>query len=77
MEEITQEQRKQALATITVTLVDGMFDKNDKWISEEVIFEDVMGYAVKDECLFVLRAGNITTVIPIREIEKFERKENQ
>ena len=77
MEEITQEQRKAALFTIVVTLVDGMFDKNGKWISEEEIFEDARGYGVRDDIMYITSESGITTGIPVREIEKFTVKGNQ
>lgn len=77
MDEITNEQRKQALATIVITLVDGMFDKNDKWISEEDIYEDVRSYGIQHEVFLITREDGSTVGIPLREIEKFVVKGNQ
>lgn len=77
MEEITNEQRKAALATIVITLVDGMFDKNDKWISEEDIYEDVRSYGIQHEVFLITREDGSTVGIPLREIEKFVVKGNQ
>ena len=77
MEEITQEQRKAALSTIVITLVDGMFDKNDKWISEEDIYEDVRSYSIQSEVFLLTREDGSTVGIPLREIEKFTVKGNE
>ncbi len=76
MEEITQEQRKAALCTIVITLVDGLFDKNDKWTSEEDIYEDVRSYGIQSDVFLITREDGSTVGIPLREIEKFVVKGN-
>lgn len=76
-EEISNEQRKQALCTIVITLVDGMFDKNDKWVSEEEIFETVRSYGIQHDVFLITLEDNSTVGIPMREIEKFTVKGNQ
>lgn len=76
MEQISNEERKAAMATMIITLASGTVDKNDRFINDEEIIEDMIGYAVKDAVLFIMRADNSTVGIPLDCIVRFERKEN-
>lgn len=69
-EEIAPEAPK--LATITVRLTGGIFDKTDKWIAEEDITENVLSWGIQCECLLMTKIDGSTVGIPLSQIEKFE-----